>query len=86
MSEVVTKDQARWLKIWGQRLQRRPSRRPCRPVARQVYVEATRKSRAGVEYKFYKVMLAPLAYGKAEAQEEKKTNVKTKKVRSNKNS
>lgn len=84
MSEVetVTPEQARWLRIWQKRMERKPNRRPCKPVARQVYVEATRKSRAGVEYKFYQVMLAPLQYG--EAPKEEKKNVKTKKVRSNK--
>jgi hypothetical protein len=83
MSEVVTKDQARWLRVWGKRINRCPNRKPCKPIAREVYVEAARKSRAGVEYKFYKVMLAPLVYNKV-ADEEKKPNVKTKKVRSNK--
>jgi len=85
MSEIVTKDEARWLKIWGKRMERKPNRRPCKPAAREVYIEATRKSRAGVEHKFYKVMLAPLEYKKAEDIKEE-SNVKTKKVRSNKNS
>lgn len=40
-------------RIWAGRIKRKPTRRPCKVTHLTTWVERTRKSQAGIEYKYY---------------------------------